>query len=141
MNNPFHNPAFSMAALSAAINIIPNRYGRMEALNLFPAPAGAHAPDHRRGAGGRAEPATGPAARFARHRGYPRQAHGALVRDPPHIPHDDVVLPEEVQGIRAFGSETEMESIAGVMARHLETMRNKHAITLESISGWVRSRA
>ena len=25
----------------------------------------------------------------------------------PHIPHDDVVLPEEVQGIRAFGSETE----------------------------------
>jgi hypothetical protein len=35
----------------------------------------------------------------------------------PHIPHDDVVLPEEVQGIRAFGSETEMESVASVMAR------------------------
>jgi len=51
----------------------------------------------------------------------------------PHIPHDDVVLPEEVQGLRAFGSETEMESIAGVMARHLETMRNKHAITLEHL--------
>jgi hypothetical protein len=51
----------------------------------------------------------------------------------PHIPHDDVVLPEEVQGIRAFGSETEMETVAGVMARHLETMRNKHAITLEHL--------
>ena len=47
----------------------------------------------------------------------------------PHIPHDDVVLPEEVQGVRAFGSESEVETIAGVMARHLETMRNKHAIT------------
>ncbi len=51
----------------------------------------------------------------------------------PHIPHDDVVLPEEVQGIRAFGSETETEAIAGVIARHLETMRNKHAITLEHL--------
>jgi hypothetical protein len=51
----------------------------------------------------------------------------------PHIPHDDVVLPEEVQGLRAFGSETEMEAIGGVMARHLETMRNKHAITLEHL--------
>ena len=51
----------------------------------------------------------------------------------PHIPHDDVVLPEEVQGIRAFGSETEMETIASVMARHLQTMRNKHAITLEHL--------
>jgi hypothetical protein len=49
----------------------------------------------------------------------------------PHIPHDDVVLPEEVQGIRAFGSET--ETVAGVIARHLETMRNKHAITLEHL--------
>jgi hypothetical protein len=36
-----------------------------------------------------------------------------------------------VQGIRAFGSETETETIAGVMAQHLETMRTKHAITLE----------
>ena len=37
MNNVFNTPAFSMAALTSAINIIPNRYGRMEALNLFPA--------------------------------------------------------------------------------------------------------
>ena len=39
----------------------------------------------------------------------------------------------KVQGLRAFGSETEMEAIGGVMARHLETMRNKHAITLEHL--------
>ena len=36
MNNPFSNPAFSMAALTAAINILPNRYGRLEELNLMP---------------------------------------------------------------------------------------------------------
>jgi hypothetical protein len=51
----------------------------------------------------------------------------------PHIPHDDVVLPNEVQGLRAFGSETELESIASVVAEKLETMRNKHAITLEHL--------
>ena len=34
MQNPFDNAAFSMASLTAAINIIPNRYGRLEALGL-----------------------------------------------------------------------------------------------------------
>ena len=37
MQNPFQNPGFSMASLTAAINLLPNRYGRLEALNLFPA--------------------------------------------------------------------------------------------------------
>ena len=37
MQNPFDNPGFSMASLTAAINILPNRYGRLEQLNLFPA--------------------------------------------------------------------------------------------------------
>ena len=34
MLNPFNNPAFSMAALTAAINLIPNRYGRLQELGL-----------------------------------------------------------------------------------------------------------
>ncbi len=132
MQNPFNNPAFSMAALTAAINLLPNRYGRIEALGLMPAkpvrqrqiiveemhgvlnllptlPPGAPGSVGRRG----------------------KRALRSFVI--PHIPHDDVVLPEEVQGIRAFGSETETEAIAGVIARHLETMRNKHAITLEHL--------
>jgi hypothetical protein len=132
MNNPFHTPAFSMAALTAAINIIPNRFGRIEALGLFPdkpvrtrqilveeqngvlnllpsMPPGSPGTVGRRG----------------------KRAMRSFVIT--HIPHDDVVLPEEVQGIRAFGSETEMETIASVMARHLQTMRNKHAITLEHL--------
>lgn len=132
MNNPFNNPAFSMSSLTAAINIIPNRFGRIEALKIFPdkpvrtrqvmveeqngvlnllptMPVGAPGTVGTRGK---------------------RAVRSFVV---PHIPHDDVVLPEEVQGIRAFGSETEMETIASVMARHLQTMRNKHAITLENL--------
>ena len=132
MQNPFDNPGFSMASLTAAINILPNRYGRLEQLNLFPAklvrtrqiiveeyagklnllptrPVGSPGTVGERGS---------------------RKLRSFII---PHIPHDDVVLPEEVQGIRAFGSETEMEAISGVMARHLETTRNKHAITLEHL--------
>ena len=132
MNNPFNNPAFSMSSLTAAINIIPNRFGRIEALKIFPdkpvrtrqvmveeqngvlnllptMPVGAPGTVGLRG----------------------KRAMRSFVV--PHIPHDDVVLPEEVQGIRAFGTETEMETIASVMARHLQTMRNKHAITLENL--------
>ena len=44
-----------------------------------------------------------------------------------------MVLPEEVQGIRAFGSENETQALADVMADHLQTMRSKHAITLEHL--------
>jgi hypothetical protein len=51
----------------------------------------------------------------------------------PHIPHDDTVLPEEVQGIRAFGSETELDALSNLMAQKLQTMRGKHAITLEHL--------
>jgi hypothetical protein len=132
MLNPFANPAFSMASLTAAINLIPNRYGRLESLGLFPIkpvrtrqvvveemhgvlnllptlPPGSPGTVGKRG----------------------KRAMRAFIV--PHIPHDDVVLPEEVQGIRSFGSETDTESVAGVLARHLETMRNKHAITLEHL--------
>jgi len=132
MNNPFHNPAFSMAALSAAINIIPNRYGRMEALNLFPPrPVRTRQIIVEEQAGVlNLLPALPPGSPGTVGTRGKRTVRSFVI---PHIPHDDVVLPEEVQGIRAFGSETEMESIAGVMARHLETMRNKHAITLEHL--------
>jgi hypothetical protein len=51
----------------------------------------------------------------------------------PHIPHDDVVLPEEVQGLRAFGSENDVDALSNLIARKLQNMRNKHAITLEHL--------
>ncbi len=132
MNNPFNNPGFSMAALTTAINLIPNRYGRLEALNLFPAkPVRTRQIiiESRNGVLNLLPtlPPGSPGTVGSRGK---RALRSFII---PHIPHDDVVLPEEIQGIRAFGSETEMESIASVAAQHLETMRNKHAITLEHL--------
>jgi hypothetical protein len=132
MQNPFDNPAFSMASLTAAINYVPNRYGRLEQLNLFPAkPVRTRQiiVEERNGVLNLLPtlPPGSPGTVGTRGK---RTLRSFVI---PHIPHDDVVLPEEVQGLRAFGSETEMEAIAGVMARHLETMRNKHALTLEHL--------
>ena len=97
MLNPFAHDAFEMAALTAAINKLPPLYGRIGQLNLMPAegvrtrtilieemngvlnllptmPVGA--------------PATlGTQAK--------RKVRSFVI---PHIPHEDVVLPEEVQG-------------------------------------------
>ena len=42
-------------------------------------------------------------------------------------------FPEETQGIRAFGSEGELAALSDVLAMHLQSMRDKHAITLEHL--------
>ena len=107
MNNPFNSPAFSMAALTAAINIIPNRYGRMEELNLFPAKPVRTRQVIVEEMNGVLNllptlPVGSPGTVGQRDK---RKMRSFVV---PHIPHDDVVLPEEVQGLRAFGSETEL---------------------------------
>jgi hypothetical protein len=132
MNNPFSDPAFSMAALTEAINILPNRYGRLQELNLMPPKPVRQRQIVVEEMNGVLNllptlPPGSPGTVGIRGK---RKLRSFVV---PHIPHDDVVLPEEVQGIRAFGSETETESVAAVVARHLETMRNKHAITLEHL--------
>ncbi len=130
--NPFANDAFEMAALTAAINKIPNNFGRVEQLGLMP----------QEGVRTRTvlieemsgvlnllptQPVGSPGTLGTNGK---RKVRSFVV---PHIPHDDVVHPEEVQGIRAFGSESEMEALSDLLARKLQTMRNKHAITLEHL--------
>ena len=132
MLNPFATDAFNMVALTAAINKIPNNYGSLEQLNLM-------LPDGVRTRTILIEEMSGVLNLLPT---MPVGAPGSLgtqgkrkVRSfvIPHIPHDDAVLPEEVQGIRAFGSENEVEALSNLIARELQNMRNKHAITLEHL--------
>jgi hypothetical protein len=132
MNNPFANHAFDTTALTAALNILPNSYGRMEELNLFPIkPVRLRqiAVEEKNGILSLLPTAPIGAPGTVGARGK-RKLRSFII---PHIPHDDVVLPEEVQGIRAFGTEFELQTLAAVMVEHLSTMRNKHAITLEHL--------
>ena len=115
MNNPFQSTAFSMTALTAAINILPNQFGKLDQINLMPArPVRFRqiAVEERNGVLNLLPtlPVGAPGTVGKRGR---RTLRSFII---PHIPHDDVVLPEEVQGLRAFGSETDTETIANVMA-------------------------
>jgi len=132
MQNLFNNPAYSMASLTQAINIIPNRYGRLEQMGLFTPRPVIHRSvmvEEMKGVLNLL-PTMQPGSPGSLGTQGKRTVRSFIV---PHIPHDDIVLPEEVQSIRAFGSESQTDTIAGVMARKLETMRNKHAITLEHL--------
>jgi hypothetical protein len=132
INNPFSDTAFSMTELTAAINILPNMYGKMEQLNLFPTKSVRQrniSIEEKNGVLNLLPTQIPGTPGTVGARGKRKLRTFAI----PHIPHDDVVLPEEVQGIRAFGSENELQSLAVVLTDHLQSMRNKHAITLEHL--------
>lgn len=132
MINPFADGAFAMSELTRAINILPNMYGKCEGLGLFPAKSVRQrniAIEEKNGVLNLLPTQIPGAPGTVGVRGKRKMRTFSI----PHIPHDDVVLPEEVQGIRAFGSENEVQTIASVLTDHLQTMRNKHAITLEHL--------
>jgi hypothetical protein len=121
-----------MISLTASINLLPNMYGKLETLKLFPQKSVRTrniAIEERNGVLNLL-PTQHPGAPGTVGAQGKRKMRSFTI---PHIPHDDVVLPEEVQGIRAFGSETELQATAEVITDHLQSMRNKHAITLEHL--------
>lgn len=52
----------------------------------------------------------------------------------PHRPHEDIVRAADVAGIRAWGSETELEGVVNVVNDKLGVMRARHDVTHEQ--GW-----
>lgn len=132
MLNPFAADAFSMVSLTLSMNKMPNLYGRINDLGLMPEDGVTTRivaieerenvltllPTKPVGSPG----STGTIGK--------RKVRTFII---PHIPHDDVVLPAEVQNVRAFGTTNQETALADLMARKLQTMRNKHAITLENL--------
>jgi hypothetical protein len=49
----------------------------------------------------------------------------------PHLPQQGAVMADEVQGIRAFGSETERDAIDAKVNRELQRMKDKLDVTIE----------
>jgi hypothetical protein len=49
----------------------------------------------------------------------------------PWIPHDDNITPQDIQGVRGFGSADSSDPLAVLMERKLTRMRAKHAQTRE----------
>ena len=130
MLNPFGTDAFNVVSLSAAINILPNNYGRLREMNLFPEKSVTTRTilvEEKNGTLNLLS--TLPPGSPGQKAGRGKRTVRAFVV--PHIPHDDEILPQEYDGVRAFGSENGVDPIATIMNDHLQAMRNKHAITLE----------
>lgn len=128
--NPFDAGGFTLAHMSEAIMLVPNSYGKINQLGLFtdePVSQRTVIVEMAKGEL-RLLPSRplGSAATVGSN--DTRTVRSFTV---PHIPHNDVILPEEVQGIRAFGQATGQDPIATVMARKLTRMRMRHAQTLE----------
>lgn len=49
----------------------------------------------------------------------------------PHIPKNDAVMADDVQNVRAFGSETRLETISSVVNTKLEQLKQDHETTWE----------
>jgi len=129
--NVFTNDAFSLTELTAAIQAIPYRPGRISESGLF-SERGMNTldayievengvlslvPVSQRG--GTLQPG-GKASRLAKSF---RVAH---------LQKDDLISADEITGVRAFGSETDVETMAQVLADRLFPMRNAIEYTMEA---------
>src|SRR5262245_57831808 len=126
----FNSNAFSTVELTNAINVVPNTFGRLQQMNLFP---------------GRGVRTTTVALERKNgvlnllptgERGAPGTVGAVGKRDlrhfeVSHILHSDSVLADDVQNVRAFGSENQMQAVQELVNEKLTTMRAKHDITLE----------
>jgi hypothetical protein len=121
--------AFTLSEVSAAINIVPNRYGRLQELNLMPV----------RGVMQRdiaVEEKNGSLALIPTEQyggpGIVGKVGKRKVRTfrIPKLVYDEYVSPQEVQGVRAFGGNGQ-QAMAALLNDKLETARAKHDITLE----------
>ena len=128
--DPFAADGYSVSELTDAINILPNQYNRIERERIF----------NEKGVSTRSimvEEKNGVLTLLtSKPVGSPGDQNKTGKRTVrtftiPHFPLDDVILPDEYVGLRAFGSMTEMEQLNTIINDHLQTMKNKHDITRE----------
>jgi hypothetical protein len=128
--NPFDAGGYSLAEMTQAINILPNLYTRLGQIGLF-----------------RFEGVTQRSIVIEQRAGVlsllpsvplgapatvgNRESRAMRSFALPWIPHDDVILPADVQGMPALGLSDAADPLVEVMNRKLTLMRRKHAQTRE----------
>ncbi|MBJ6372752.1 major capsid protein [Sedimentitalea arenosa] len=128
--NPFDAGGYSLAEMTQAINILPNLYTRLGEIGLF-----------------RFEGVTQRSVLIEQYEGILNLLPSVPLGGPatvgtregrsmrsfalPWIPHDDVILPADIQGIPALGVSDAADPLVAVMTRKLTLMRRKHAQTRE----------
>ena len=129
------NEQFRLHDWTEEVNIIPNQWGFLQALNLFEVePVSQHTVSFE-------STQTSGAILIDRVRGKDRGQQG---KDPtrqlhsfsiPHFPHDDYISPQDLQGVRAYGADGNgniADTLSAVRTRKLERIRQNHAWTWEA---------
>lgn len=128
--NPFASDAYSLVNMTTAINLFPNNYGKINQMGIFSTEGirSNVALVERRNGVLNLIPSTPWGGPPAVNTTGKREVISVPV---PHIPVVDTVLPSDVAGIRAFGTESTLDTIDNQISMKLESMSNKHDITLE----------
>jgi len=126
-----YNWPYSSVALTGTINLQPNRYGLLNALNLFPSQAIANTVVEVRYEEGQIHVL--PSAE----RGAPpsvsaKDSGEAIYLKVPHFPHLDTITPRDIQDmITVEGSQFRPRSAEEELAKRMQRLRMKHDITRE----------
>jgi hypothetical protein len=128
--NPFDAGGYSLAEMTQAINILPNLYTRLGQIGLFRFQGVTQRSiiiEQREGVLSLlpSVPLGAPATVGN------REARSMRSFALPWIPHDDVILPSDIQGMPALGRSDAPDRLAEVMTEKLTLMRRKHAQTRE----------
>lgn len=121
---------FGVVDWTEEVNVVPNQWGTIGQLNIFQEESvaehvvvfeestldGALIVDRVRGDRG------------SQNKGQSRKMHTFAI---PHFPDDDYISPQDIQGKRAYGNPTGVETLELVRARKLARIRQNHAWTLE----------
>ena len=130
IRNPFDAGGYSLAEMTQAINILPDLYTRLGQIGLFrfeSVSQRAIVIEQREGVLSLlpSVPLGAPATVGT------REARSMRSFALPWIPHDDVILPGDIQGRPALGVSDAADPLVEVMNRTLTLMRRKHAQTRE----------
>jgi hypothetical protein len=128
----FNNDAFSLRSLTAAINAIPFKPGRLGALRLFQERGITTTTIQVESKAGtlsliQTSPRGGPAATLGRDK---RTLRAFTV---PHLAKEATIVADEVQGVRAFGTESDVETVQSMVDDRLAVLKSHHEVTLEHL--------
>lgn len=126
----FRSDAFSLTSLTAAINKLPYKPGRLGELGVFRErgiTTLAAMVEEKQGVLSliQTSPRGGPAATLGAEK---RTLRSFVV---PHLEKESVIYADEIQGVRAFGSEDQAEAVQLKVNERLEKLRQEHEVTLE----------
>lgn len=128
----FNNDAFSVRSLTAAILKAPYQPGRLGQLKLF-AESGITTTT------AQVEEQDGQLSLIPTSpRGGPADTLGNSKRtmrafNVPHLARESTIIADQVQGIRAFASENELQTVQQLVDQRLATLRAMHEVTLEHL--------